>query len=331
MSLIILWSSLLVTAILLYVILDGFSLGIGLLFPSAKNEEERDALMNTVGPVWDANQTWLVFGGAVIFAVFPVLYGVLFSALYLPLITFLFGLIFRGVAFEFRANTVRKGYWNKAFFSGSLIAVISQGLGLGGYLSGIKVVDSQFGGNPFDWLNPFAVMVGLALISGYILLGATYLIHKTTGAVQERAYQQATWAAWVMMGFMVLVSIWTPLHDQAIPTRWLSPPRIYFVWTFPLLGVISFVMLRKALTTRRETLPFLCSVLLFLSAYLGLITGLYPYAIPPCVTLEQAAAQKESLLFTLWGTAIVLPVIFGYTAYSYYVFRGKVDIKEGYH
>ena len=331
MSLIILWSSLLVTAILLYVILDGFSLGVGLLFPSARNEKERDALMNSIGPIWDANQTWLVFGGAVIFAVFPLLYGVLFSALYLPLITFLFGLIFRGVALEFRANTVRKGYWNKAFFFGSLIAVISQGLGLGGYLSGIKVAGNQFAGTPFDWLNPFAIMVGLALISGYVLLGATYLLIKTSGPVQERAYQQATWAAWAMLGFMVIVSIWTPLHDPAIPARWLSTPRIYFVWTFPLLGVVSFMALMKALSTRRETIPFFYSVLLFLSAYLGLITAIYPYAIPPSITLEQAAAQRESLLFTLWGVAIVLPVIFGYTAYSYFVFRGKVDIEEAYH
>ena len=331
MSLVILWSCLIVIVIMLYIVLDGFSLGVALLFPSAKNEKERDVLMNSIGPIWDANQTWLVFGGGALFAAFPMVYGVLFSALYIPLFTFIFGLLFRGVAFEFRANATRKNLWNHAFFLGSLIAVISQGFTLGGYLSGIKVINGHFAGSPFDWLNPFSIMVGLAPIAGYILLGSTYLLIKTSGPVQERAYHHAIRAAWAVLGFMVIVSIWTPIHDPSIPLRWLSPPRIYFVWTFPLLGMVSFWLLMRSLNTRKETLPFFYSVLLFLSAYLGLITAIHPYAIPPSVTLPDAAAQRESLLFIFWGVLIVLPVVLGYTVYSYSVFRGKVDVREGYH
>jgi cytochrome d ubiquinol oxidase subunit II len=331
MDLVIVWACLVALTIMLYVVLDGFSLGVALLFPTAKDEKERNVLMNSIGPVWDANQTWLVFGGGALFASFPVVYGVLFTALYIPLLTFVFGLIFRGVAFEFRANSARKTPWNKTFFLGSLMAVIAQGLTLGGYLSGTHVSGGHFAGGTFDWLNPFSIMVGLALVTGYILLGSTYLLIKTTGDVQERAYQQALRAAWAVFGFMIIVSIWTPLHDPTIPVRWLSAPRIYFVWSFPLLGMAAFVGLIGSLKARREILPFVCSVLLFLSAYLGLVAAIYPYAIPPSVILQQAASQKETLLFVLWGVIIILPVVLGYTIYSYAVFRGKVDAEAGYH
>ena len=181
MDLVTIWSCLIGLAIILYVILDGFSLGVALLFRSTENEEERDILMSSIAPVWDANQTWLVFGGGALFVAFPTIYGVLFSALYIPLLTFVFGLIFRGVTFEFRANATRKGPWNTAFFLGSLVAVVAQGLTLGGILSGTKVAGDRFAGGPFDWLNPFSMTVGMALVAGYILLGSTYLIIKTTG------------------------------------------------------------------------------------------------------------------------------------------------------
>jgi cytochrome d ubiquinol oxidase subunit II len=331
MDLVHIWLGLVGLVVILYVILDGFSLGVGLLFPTAKDEEERDILMNTIAPVWDANQTWLVFGGGALFAAFPMIYTVLFSALYIPLLTLVFGLIFRGVAFEFRANSNRKGPWNKAFFFGSLAAVLTQGLVLGGYLSGTKVVGTAFAGGPFDWLNPFSVMVGLALIAGYILLGSTYAVIKTTGAVQERAYHQAYWSALLVAAFMIVVSIWTPVHDPSIPARWLSPPRIYFIWTFPLLGVIAFFFLLRSLRKRTELMPFVCSILLFLSGYLGLQAAIYPYAIPPSVTIYQAASQRETMMFTLWGVVIVLPFVVGYTLYSYWVFRGKVEAEAGYH
>lgn len=329
MDLVTIWASLVGLAILLYVVLDGFSLGVGLLFRTARDEEERDLMIDSIAPVWDANQTWLVFGGGAIFATFPMVYGVFFSALYIPLLTFVFGLIFRGVTFEFRANAVQKEPWNRAFFLGSLIAVLSQGITLGGVISGTKVVAGQFAGGPFDWLNPFSVMIGIALVAGYVLLGSTYLIIKTAGTVQERSYRQAFRAAWIVLGFQALVTVWTPIHYPSVWTSWFSPPRIYFIWAFPLLGLTAFYGLVRSLRERREIAPFVCSILLFLAGYLGLIASIYPYAIPPGITFQEASSQPETLRFTLWGAIIVLPVVLAYIIYSYSVFRGKVG--EGKH
>jgi cytochrome d ubiquinol oxidase subunit II len=330
MDLVTVWACLVALTILLYVVLDGFSLGIALLFLTTRNEKERDILINSVAPVWDANQTWLVFGGGALLVAFPMVYGVLFSGLYIPLLTLIFGLIFRGVTFEFRANATRKGPWDKSFFLGSLVAVLAQGLTLGGFLSGTKVIEGQFAGGPFDWLNPFSVMVGIALITGYILLGSTYLIIKTVGTVQERAYQQAFWSALVVLGFQILVTFWTPIHYPSVLTHWFSTPRIYFIWTFPLLGLAAFYGLIKSLKARREITPFLCSAILFLAGYLGLIASIYPYAIPPSITFQQASSQYETLRFTLWGAIIVLPVVLAYIIYSYTVFRGKIS-EEGFY
>ncbi|MFB3885259.1 MAG: cytochrome d ubiquinol oxidase subunit II [Thermodesulfobacteriota bacterium] len=330
MDLITVWACLLAFAIFLYVVLDGFSLGVGLFFPASQSEEEKDLLMATISPVWDANQTWLVFGGGAVFAAFPVVYGVLFSAMYFPLLTFLAGLIFRGVTFEFRANATRKGPWSKAFFLGSLVAVMAQGLTLGGIISGIKVRGGLFAGGPFDWLNPFSVAVGIALVTGYVLLGSTYLVIKTTGLVQDRAYRHAFWSAWVVLGFQALVTVWTPVHYPSVLRNWFNPPLIYFIWAFPLMGLFAFSLLIRSIKKRRELLPFICAVGLFLCGYLGLAASLYPYAIPPSITFQEAGAQRETLNFTLWGAAIVLPVVLGYTAYSYCVFRGKVR-REEYH
>jgi cytochrome d ubiquinol oxidase subunit II len=330
MDLVTVWACLVGLAILLYVVLDGFSLGVALLFPSTRDEEERDVLINSVAPIWDANQTWLVFGGGALLVAFPMIYGVLFSALYIPLLTFIFGLIFRGVTFEFRANATQKEPWDKSFFLGSLVAVVAQGLTLGGFLSGTKVVEDRFAGGSFDWLNPFSLTIGIALIAGYLLLGSTYLIIKTIGAVQERAYKQAFWSAQIVLGFQILVTFWTPLHYPFVLTHWFSTPRIYFIWTFPLLGLIAFYGLIKSLKTRREILPFLYSAVLFLAGYLGLIASIYPHAIPPSITFQEASGQHETLRFTLWGVIIVLPVVLAYIIYSYAVFRGKVG-KEGFY
>ena len=330
MDLITIWSCLIALAIILYVVLDGFSLGVALLFPTARDERERDLLINSIAPVWDMNQTWLVFGGGALFVAFPMVYGVLFSALYIPLLTFIFGLIFRGVTLEFRAEASRKGLWNKAFFFGSLVAVMAQGLTLGGIISGTKVVAGGFAGGSFDWLNLFSFTVGIALIAGYILLGSTYLIIKTTGSVQKRAYRQAFWSALAVLGFQILITLWTPLHYPMALRNWLYPPRIYFIWAFPLLGLLAFYWLIKSLRDRREILPFYCSVVFYLAGYLGLIASLYPHAIPPSVTFQAAAAQPETLQFTLWGAMIVLPLVLGYMIYSYVVFRGKVG-GEGYY
>lgn len=325
------WVALVGLVIILYVILDGFSLGAGILFLTASDDSERDMIMGSIAPVWDANQTWIVFGGGALFATFPTTYAVLFSALYIPLLTFLFGLIFRGIAFEFRVNARNKALWDRAFSWGSLVATFAQGLTLGAYISGIKTADGLFAGGAFDWFSPFSVMVGIALVFGYALLGACFLIMKTTGAVKIRAFEQAFRAALFVAGAMMVVSIWTPLQNPEIPARWFSTPRVYFIWFFPLLGITSFIMLLRSLKRKQEKAPFFCSVLLFISAYVGLQAAVYPYAVLPDITIQQAAAQPETLLFTLWGVLFVLPVVLGYTIYSYWVFRGKTGEDTGYH
>jgi cytochrome bd ubiquinol oxidase subunit II len=330
MDLVLVWAMLVALAMILYILLDGITLGVGLLFPTGGDEQERSIMMDSIAPVWDANQTWLVFGGGAIFAAFPVVYGVLSSAMYIPLVTFIAGLIFRGVAFEFRAHSARKRQWNKAFFFGSLVAVLSQGLTLGGILTGIKVSANHFAGSPFDWLNPFSIMVAIALIPGYVMLGSTYLIIKTNGAVQGRAFKLALGSSMAVLAFMAIVTVWTPFHYPLVWTNWFSVPRIYFVWCFPLMGLVSAYFLVKSLKARREVAPLMFSTGLFLSGYIGLATSLYPFAIPPTITLYEAAAQPETLRFTLWGAIIVLPIVLAYIIYSYSVFRGKVSHGEYY-
>jgi cytochrome bd ubiquinol oxidase subunit II len=326
-----LWFCLVGVVVILYVILDGFSLGVGILFPTAEDEHQRDVMMGSIGPIWDVNQTWIVFGATALFATFPLIYTVLFSALYVPLFTFLFGLVFRGVAFEFRANSVNKKAWNRAFFIGSSVAAFAQGLTLGAFVSGIKVQDGVFVGGAFDWLSPFNILVGLALIAGYALLGACYLIIKTTGDVQKRAYQQAWAAAWAVLAFMLIVSVWTPFRAPDIMARWWTEPRIYFVWLFPVTGTVGFVLLLQSIKKESESKPFIFTVILFLSAYLGLQSGVYPFAVLPDITLVEAAAQPLTQKITLIGALAILPFVLGYTLYSYWIFRGKVTDDIIYH
>jgi cytochrome bd ubiquinol oxidase subunit II len=330
MFLIDVWAGLAALAMMLYVILDGISLGVALLFSRAGDEGLRDTLMQSIAPVWDANQTWLVFGGAAIFVAFPMVYAILSTALYIPLMTFIMGLIFRGVTFEFRAESGRKAPWDRAFFWGSLVAVLSQGFMLGGILSGITVSGESFSGSPIDWVNPFCIMVGVSLIPGYIMLASCYLIIKTDGPVQDLAYRYAFRSVLLVLFFMAVVTVWTPYHYPLVWKNWFSPPRIYFVWSFPLLGLISASGLMVSLKKRRESWPLAFAVGLFLAGYLGLLTSLYPYAIPPVITLTQAAAQPETLRFALWGAVFVLPVVIGYVIYSYSVFRGKVGSERYY-
>ncbi len=213
---------------------------------------------------------------------------------------------------------------------GSLAAVVAQGLTLGGILSGTRIVGSHFAGNSFDWLNPFSIAMAVGLTAGYVLLASTYLIIKTTETVQERAYGLAFRSALVVLFFQVLMVVWTPFYYPQALTNWLSPPRIYFVWIFPVLGLLAFYGIIKSLRTKREIMPFVSSVIFFFAGYLGLFSSMYPYAVPPSITFHDAAAQRETLRITLWGAAIILPVVLGYTIYSYSVFRGKVG-KEGYY
>jgi cytochrome d ubiquinol oxidase subunit II len=330
MAIVSIWIALLGLSVILYVILDGFGLGVALLFPFTHDEEERDTLMNSIAPVWDANQTWLVFGGGILLVAFPLMYGVLFSALYIPLFTLLYGLIFRGVSFEFRIHAARKHIWDRAFFLGSLAAVAGQGLILGGVITGTKIAESHFSGGPFDWLTLFSIAMACGLIAGYVLLASTYLIIKTTGTIQDRAYGKAFRSSVVVLVFQILMIVWTPFHYPRVMTHWLSSPRVYFIWFFPALGLLAFYGIIKSLRARREIMPFVFSVVFFFAGYLGLFASIYPYAVPPSITFYDAAAQRETLEFTLWGAAIILPVVLGYTIYSYAVFRGKVG-KEGYY
>lgn len=330
MGIVNIWIALLGLSVILYVVLDGFGLGIALLFPFTHDEEERDTLMNSIAPVWDANQTWLVFGGGILLVAFPLMYGVLFSALYIPLFTLIYGLIFRGVSFEFRINATRKHVWDRAFFLGSFAAVAGQGLILGGVITGTRIAGNHFAGGSFDWLTPFSIAIASGLIAGYILLASTYLIIKTSGTIQDRAYDKAFWSSAVVLVFQILMIIWTPFHYPRALTHWLSSPRAYFIWIFPVLGLVAFYGIIKSLRARREITPFVFSVVFFFAGYMGLFASIYPYAVPPGITFYDAAAQRETLEFTLWGAAIILPVVLGYTVYSYAVFKGKVG-KEGYH
>src|SRR5712672_3979903 len=328
----VIWAALIGVAVALYVVLDGFDLGIGILFPFARNESERDQMMNSVAPFWDGNETWLVLGGGGLWVAFPQAYGVIMPALYLPVIVMLLALVFRGVAFEFRWVAVTsKKYWNFAFVAGSTLAGFAQGVILGGLIQGIRVENGQFAGGPFDWATPFAVLRGLGVVAGYALLGATWLVFKTDGAVAERARQHAKLALIAVLAFMAVVSLWTPLAFERIASRWFSAPNIYFLWPVPLLTALVALMAWRWLGTGREVLPFLASIALFLLGYLGLVISTYPYLVPPVLTFWDAAAAPASQIFLLLGTIFLLPIILGYYVFIYWLFQGKVREGEGYH
>jgi cytochrome bd ubiquinol oxidase subunit II len=328
----VIWAALLGTAVAMYVILDGFDLGTGILFPFAKTERERDQMMNSVAPFWDGNETWLVLGGGGLWVAFPQAYAVIMPALYLPVIVMLLGLIFRGVAFEFRWVALSsKKYWNFAFAAGSTLAAFCQGLILAGLLEGIKVENGVFAGGSFDWATPFAVLCGLGVVTGYALLGATWLVMKTDGVVAERARIHAKLLLIAVLAFMAVVSIWTPLAFERIATRWFSTPNIYFLWPVPLLTAFVALMIWRWIDQDREIPPFLASIALFLLGYLGLVISTFPYLVPPVLTIWQTAAAPASQIFMLLGTVALLPIIFGYIVFVYWLFRGKVREGEGYH
>jgi cytochrome bd ubiquinol oxidase subunit II len=328
----VIWAALIGAAVAFYVILDGFDLGTGILFPFARTERERDQMMNSVAPFWDGNETWLVLGGGGLWVAFPQAYAVIMPALYLPVIVMLLALVFRGVAFEFRWVAVTsKSYWNFAFAAGSTVAAFCQGLILGGLIHGIKVENGVFAGGPLDWATPFALICGLGVVVGYALLGATWLVLKTDGAVAERARGQARGLLIAVLAFMAVVSIWTPVAFEPIAKRWFSTPNIYFLWPVPLLTALTALMAWRWLEERREALPFLASIILFLLGYLGLVISTFPYLVPRALTIWQTAAVPASQIFMLLGTLVLLPVILGYITFVYWLFRGKVREGEGYH
>ncbi|MEL6374945.1 MAG: cytochrome d ubiquinol oxidase subunit II [Pseudomonadota bacterium] len=326
------WAGLIAVAVLLYVILDGFDLGIGVLFPFLADEEDRDVAMNTVAPVWDGNETWLVLGGGGLFAVFPLAYAVIMPALYAPLLVMLLGLLFRGVAFEYRWRIAgHKSMWSFAFAAGSYAATFAQGVALGALIQGIPVANRAYAGGWWDWLTPFSMLTGVALVVGYGLLGATWLIMKTEGELQRDAYRYAGYTAVGTLGLIGVVSVWTPFLNDVYMARWFVFPQILYVVPVPLLVTAAAFVLWRSLVARHEYLPFLAALALFILSYIGLGIGFYPYIVPHTVTIWDAAGPDSSLWFLLAGTIFLLPIILMYTAYSYWVFRGKVNVDSGYH
>lgn len=327
------WASILVVAVIAYVILDGFDLGLGILFPFASSEAERDVMMNTVAPFWDGNETWLVLGGVGLLVAFPLAYAIIMPALYLPVIIMLLALIFRGVAFEFRwvAKPDHHSVWDVAFAGGSIVAAFMQGVVLGGILQGIRVENNAYAGGPFDWLQPFPLFTGLALVAGYALLGATWLLLRTEGAIAERARAQAKVLLVVVLVAMAAVSLWTPLVSEHVFERWFSWPNILYLAPVPIVTALAALACWRGLVSGHEATPFLAAIALFLMGFIGLVISNIPYLVPTSVTVWQAAASPSSQLFSLIGTVIMLPLVLGYTIFIYWSFWGKVRPGEGYH
>ena len=327
----IVWALIIVFALFVYVVMDGFDLGIGLLFPMFNVGHERDTAMNSIAPLWDGNETWLVLGGGGLLAAFPLAYGVILSALYAPIIAMLLALIFRGVAFEFRwRDPAHQAFWDRAFTGGSFVAAMSQGIVLGALLEGVKVSGRAYAGGWWDWLTPFSLLTGVSVTLAYGLLGATWLNLKVEGELQKQAARMAWWLGAATLVAIALVSLATPFLAGDYFDRWLSFPNILWVAPVPvLLGIASLAFVRS-LKSGGELAPFLLTLSIFLLCFIGLGISVFPYVIPGSVTIWQAATDRSSQVFMLVGTAVVMPMILGYTAWSYWVFRGKVQA-DGYH
>jgi cytochrome bd ubiquinol oxidase subunit II len=324
MSLIFIWAILISFIILMYVLLDGFDLGIGILFPWIKHGEYRDLMISSVVPVWDGNETWLVLGAATLYAAFPVAYAVLLPTLYMPIILLLVSLIFRGVAFEFRFKAHRSQFiWDFAFSAGSIIAAFLQGVILGTFVQGYG---HFFPIKPtaYQWLTPFSIFTGIAVVFGYALLGATWLIAKTEGDLQDRLFKKAKLLLVAVSFFLVAVSIWTPLIEATVKHRWFSLPNFYYLAPLPFFTVLAIILNFYMLHHRKEKAPFVLSMALFILAYVGFCVSVWPYIVPHVISVWNAAAAPSTLKFILVGTGVLLPILLAYTAYSYHVFRGKV-------
>ncbi len=309
------WYALIGTAIFLYVLLDGFDLGIGVLFPFAPSEKCRDRMMNSVAPFWDGNETWLVLSGGGLFAAFPLAYAVMMPALYIPVIAMLLGLIFRGVAFEFRFKSSGRSrqVWNYVFHFGSLLAAFMQGMIIGTIVHGIEVQGRSFSGGSFDWLNAYSMMTGMAVVFGYVLLGATWIVMKTEDKTQAWARKSACYAIGYVALFLAIVSISMPIMNAGIRTRWFSLPNFFFLAPLPTLSLFLLMMIWRDLHRGRENRPFFMSFGVFLTGYIGIAISMWPYIVPFELTFRQAAATPESQSLLLVGTVVLLPIILFYT------------------
>ena len=335
LDLTVLWAAIIAFAVFVYVVLDGFDLGLGMLFAIEPAKRDRDVMMNSVAPVWDGNETWLVLGGGGLFAAFPLAYALILPALYAPLIAMLLALIFRGVAFEFRWRTERwRGVWDRAFIGGSAAAAFAQGVALGGLLQGIEVDKAAraYGGGWWDWLTPFSLTVGVAVVVGYMLLGATWLVMKTGGELQERMRERAWPLGLATLGFIGLVSLWTPFLQDGYYARWFAGWQIALAILVggAVLGV-AVMMFRSLRVHHHEYRPFVLALAMFALCFGGLGICMFPFIVPVEITLWEAAAPRASQIFMLVGASVLIPVILAYTAYAYWVFRGKIDPEAGYH
>ena len=325
------WGGIIAFAIFAYVVMDGFDLGIGILFPTLSPGDERDQAMNAIAPVWDGNETWLVMGGGGLLAAFPLAYAIILPATYPLMIAMLLALVFRGVAFEFRWRDPRhRPWWDAAFAIGSFIAALAQGITLGAILQGIHVVDNAYAGGWLDWLSPFSLLTGAALVVGYALLGATWLVYKTEGSGARHAHRLARLLGIAMLIALAAVSAATPFLHYDYWRRWFAMPDFVMTAPVPLLTAITAFVFFWSLRRGKELLPFLMTLVLFLLGFIGLQVSIFPYIVPRAVTLWQAAAPAESQAFMLVGAAAIIPLILAYTAWAYWVFRGKVG-KHGYH
>lgn len=328
------WGMLIAVVIFLYVLLDGFDLGVGILFPFAPSDKCRDRMMNSIAPFWDGNETWLVLGGGSLFVAFPLAYGILMSAFYIPIFAMLFGLILRGVALEFRfkaENTKAKFLWESVFHIGSLVAAFSQGVILGAFVQGVQTHGRHFAGHPFDWATGFSMLTGIALVFGYALLGSTWLIMKTDEITQIWARKAASYTLAFVGVFMIMVSICVPFLNPLIRDFWFSFPNFFLLLPIPIFTAILYLLIWRDLYNKKhEVRPFFYSIGVFLMGYLGLGLSLFPWIIPFKYNLWQAAANGPSLTLMLIGVLPLLPIILSYTAYCYYVFRGKSG-HEGYY
>ena len=332
------WAGLIAVGVLMYVLLDGFDLGIGILFPFTRSRDDRDVMMNTVAPFWDGNETWLVLGGGGLLAAFPLAYSVVMPALYLPVLLMLAGLILRGVAFEFRFRGGLRGrpFWTAMFCAGSILAAVAQGLILGGFIQGITVADGRFAGGPFDWLTPYTLLVAAGLVCGYALLGSTWLMLKTTDDLHGDARRWSLVLGGLTAAFLLAVSLATLLVHPRVALKWgwsrtLDLDHFLPLSPIPIVGAAGLVLVLWGAAQRSHVWPFLGALLVFLSGYLGLAVGFFPYVAPYALDFRTAAAPDNALALMLVGAAVALPLILGYTAWVYWVFRGKVDVHAGYH
>ncbi len=327
-----LWTVILGLGVFFYVLLDGFDLGVGVLYGFAPDLESRNLVMNSIAPIWDGNETWLVLGGVALLAAFPLAFAIILPAVYFPLLIMLLALVFRGVAFEFRSRGVpHRTFWDHAFCYGSALAAFAQGIVLGAFIQGFQTTGRQFSGGSFDCFSLFSVFTGIGLLFGYTLLGAGWLVLKTQGELQTRARRQGRWCLVGVLIAIAVVSLWTPLHEPEIARRWFSWPGLAVLSPIPIATVVIAVWEWRSLNNQSELAPFIGAVGLFLLSYIGIAVSLWPMIVPYTFTLWDAASAPSTQVFLLLGTLFLLPVILMYTAWSYWVFRGKVRADIGYH